>query len=61
MCTDGVEVSEILSQLNISKSPCPDGHDGTSSRVLKLVGPAVANTLAGISNISIESKNVPED
>ena len=25
MCTDGAEVSEILSKLNISKSPGPDG------------------------------------
>ena len=58
MCTDGAEVSEILSKLNISKSPGPDG---ISSRLLKLASPAVANTLAEIFNISIESGTFPED
>ena len=58
MCTDGAEVSEILSKLNISKSPGPDG---ISSRLLKLASPAVANTLAKIFNISIESGTFPED
>ena len=49
MFTDGAEVSEIVSKL---KSPGPDG---ISSRLLKLASPAVANTLARIFSISIES------
>ena len=58
MCTDGAEVSEILSKLKISKSTGPDG---ISSRLLKLASPAVANTLARIFNISIESETFPEE
>ena len=58
MCTDGAEVSEILSKLNISKSPGPDG---ITSRLLKLASPAVANTPAKTFNISIESGTFPED
>ena len=52
------EVSEILFKLNISKSPGPDG---ISSRLLKLASPAVANTLAKICNISVESGTFPEN
>jgi hypothetical protein len=57
MNTDGAEVSEILSNLNISKSPGPDG---IGSRLLKLATPAISNTLSRIFNISLQSGTFPE-